>query len=152
MKTIDYCIVTCVCLVSVFLFVGAWHVRIFFSTSHMSNMSPADLNNMYFLWFLTINKKKLWQGKWEFVAEHPFDSTIKRMSTVYRNKETSKNFLFLKGAPERVLNLCTKIIREDGNVDDLDNKKMQNIRYHLASFFFFRCWHDVFTIREQKKY
>ena len=46
---------------------------------------------------------------WEEVAEYPFDSSIKRMSVVYRMEGQDTAYVFTKGAVERVVDLCTSI-------------------------------------------
>jgi potassium/sodium efflux P-type ATPase len=54
--------------------------------------------------------KKSWERKgWKQVGEFPFDSSIKRMSVVYTAPEHNHNFIFTKGAVERILDLCTAI-------------------------------------------
>lgn len=55
--------------------------------------------------------KKHWVGNgWKQVGEFPFDSTIKRMSVVYRlPNQDNENLVYTKGAVERVLDLCTTI-------------------------------------------
>lgn len=42
----------------------------------------------------------------EHIAEYPFDSSIKRMSAIYRNKETGHCQVYTKGAFERLLAIC----------------------------------------------
>ncbi|OWP04144.1 P-type ATPase [Marssonina coronariae] len=44
-----------------------------------------------------------------FIAEFPFDSSIKRMSVVYKNPGSRKSMVYTKGAVERVLDLCSSI-------------------------------------------
>ena len=44
---------------------------------------------------------------WKQLAEHPFDSTIKRMSVVHEEPITRQNIILAKGAVERILELCT---------------------------------------------
>jgi len=53
----------------------------------------------------------LGSGKWELLAEHPFDSTVKRMSVVYRNPSTRKISVFTKGAGDVIV--PTLNIRDD---------------------------------------
>ncbi|KAI6714197.1 hypothetical protein JHW43_003318 [Diplocarpon mali] len=43
------------------------------------------------------------------IAEFPFDSSIKRMSVVYKNPGSRKSMVYTKGAVERVLDLCSSI-------------------------------------------
>lgn len=48
------------------------------------------------------------QKRYHFKVEYPFDSTVKRMSTVYVDRQHPDTHLaLLKGAVERVLNCCT---------------------------------------------
>lgn len=70
------------------------------------------------------NKSALVQGseaKWSQIAEFPFDSDIKRMSVIYEINETSERTLFVKGAVERVLELCTSF-----DTPESDNEVAKN--------------------------
>lgn len=42
-------------------------------------------------------------GNWEQLAEHPFDSTVKRMSVIYKNSCSNTVEAFMKGAGEVVI-------------------------------------------------
>jgi potassium/sodium efflux P-type ATPase len=46
---------------------------------------------------------------WELIEEYQFDSTIKRMSTVWYNRPLDHTCIFTKGAAERVLPLCVNL-------------------------------------------
>lgn len=46
---------------------------------------------------------------WRQVMEFPFDSSIKRMSVVYKRPSLEKYVVFTKGAVERVLDLCSTV-------------------------------------------
>lgn len=46
---------------------------------------------------------------WQQTMEFPFDSSIKRMSVVYRKPGETKSIIFTKGAVERIIDLCTKV-------------------------------------------
>ena len=47
---------------------------------------------------------------WTQTMEFPFDSSIKRMSVVYKNEDSnSPSIIFTKGAVERILDLCTSV-------------------------------------------
>ncbi|KAI5922979.1 hypothetical protein F4810DRAFT_720625 [Camillea tinctor] len=48
------------------------------------------------------------QAQWSQVAELPFDSDVKRMSVIFSNNETAENFVFTKGAVERIIGVCTR--------------------------------------------
>ena len=46
---------------------------------------------------------------WNELAEYPFDSSIKRMSVIYKTAVSEYAYIFTKGAVERVLELCTTV-------------------------------------------
>lgn len=46
---------------------------------------------------------------WKQMMEYPFDSSIKRMSVVYKSPNSTKNIIFTKGAVERIIDLCTSV-------------------------------------------
>ncbi|KAJ1918952.1 hypothetical protein H4219_002308 [Mycoemilia scoparia] len=52
-------------------------------------------------------------GSWTLVSEFPFDSAIKRMSVIARHGELGE-FVFTKGATERIVQRCTAILQSDG--------------------------------------
>ncbi len=67
-------------------------------------------------------------GEFRFVAEYPFDPVRKRMSSVYaRHEEDASDvadeqlYTFVKGAPDLILPLCTRVFRNH-RVQDLDEK------------------------------
>ena len=53
---------------------------------------------------------------WGQIAEFPFDSTVKKMSMLCKNKDTEVLHIFTKGAVERVLDVCTDLPSGDGLV------------------------------------
>ncbi|EEP75745.1 potassium/sodium efflux P-type ATPase [Uncinocarpus reesii 1704] len=53
----------------------------------------------------TLEKEKGWKQ----LAEYPFDSSVKRMSVIYRCGEGPGTLIFTKGAVERILDLCTSV-------------------------------------------
>ncbi len=57
--------------------------------------------------------------------EYPFSSGRKSMSVVYRNGE--KLFLFVKGAPEQLLEKCSSIYGEGGKSKPLDSRRRREI-------------------------
>ena len=67
------------------------------------------------------------EEEYERLAELPFDSERKRMTTIhnYKNYETDYT-AFIKGAPDIILNLSTKIL-EDGEIKPLTEEKKQEI-------------------------
>lgn len=76
------------------------------------------------------------------VAEVPFSSTTKRMSTLHRN-EVGEHVLFVKGAVERVLPACDRVAGHDGPVP---HDQIQDTTSDLAGegqrvlAFARRCW------------
>ncbi len=67
------------------------------------------------------------EGHFELVIEHPFDSTIKRMSTAWKagnaDGPSDECFVFLKGAIERVLDRCSYVSMADEQVALTDELK-----------------------------
>ncbi|PYH82221.1 sodium P-type ATPase [Aspergillus uvarum CBS 121591] len=65
---------------------------------------------------------------WTQKAEYPFDSTVKKMSVIFENTETSAQMVFTKGAVERVLEACTQAVWTAGaDAIPLDEEKRQEI-------------------------
>ncbi|GAT29612.1 sodium P-type ATPase [Aspergillus luchuensis] len=68
---------------------------------------------------------------WTQQAEYPFDSTIKKMSVIFRRDDT--DVIFTKGAVERVLEACTSIVWTTDTsepvplTDDIRNTILQNM-------------------------
>mmetsp|Transcript_7165 Transcript_7165/g.9070 ORF Transcript_7165/g.9070 Transcript_7165/m.9070 type:complete len:1074 (-) Transcript_7165:48-3269(-) len=58
------------------------------------------------------------QDKYEHLSEFPFDSTIKRMSAVYKSKSNGETRIYTKGAVERVLSICTHWLGHSDNYDE----------------------------------
>lgn len=48
------------------------------------------------------------------IAEHPFDSDRKRMTTVGETPEGKRRVVSMKGAPEVVIERCTKVLSKEG--------------------------------------
>ena len=49
------------------------------------------------------------QHGWKQTMEYPFDSSIKRMSVVYKLPNEANSLIFTKGAVERIIDLCTTV-------------------------------------------
>jgi len=67
------------------------------------------------------------------IQELPFDSERKLMSTIYENYNNDKTESYIKGAPDFVLNLCTKIL-VNGKVRALTKKDRDEILKHNNMF------------------
>ncbi|KAK6358721.1 Na+ ATPase [Orbilia blumenaviensis] len=58
------------------------------------------------------NRLKLTTGDtplWKQLAEFPFDSDVKKMSVIFHNTHSGKNYVFTKGAVERIIDSCSTI-------------------------------------------
>ncbi|KAH2265337.1 hypothetical protein KXW26_004658 [Aspergillus fumigatus] len=53
----------------------------------------------------TKGEKPVWRQK----AEYPFDSTVKKMSVIFKNTNDDREMIFTKGAVERVIEACTTV-------------------------------------------
>jgi potassium/sodium efflux P-type ATPase len=51
---------------------------------------------------------------WDQLAEFPFDSDVKRMSVLFKHKPSNKEWVFTKGAVERIIDACTSVHLEVG--------------------------------------
>lgn len=75
-----------------------------------ANGDPTEIAIQVFVTRFGWERPKWTEGpdaKFSHLAEYPFDSSIKRMTAVYRDTETEAVHLFTKGAVERVLGCCT---------------------------------------------
>jgi len=67
------------------------------------------------------------EREYKFVAELPFDSTRKRMTTIHAQVKDGKQTAFVKGALISVLPLCNRVYR-GGKIIDLDDATREQIR------------------------
>ncbi len=72
--------------------------------------------------------------KYDKVYEHSFDSKRKRMSVIYKDKESGDQTLFMKGAPDSVLEICTHIMvnGREMNLDDDTKEKILKQNEQMA--------------------
>ena len=71
---------------------------------------PTEIALQVFAWRFNYGKRVLEAEKgWKQLAEYPFDSSVKRMSVIYKNSASSGTIVFTKGAVERILDLCTRV-------------------------------------------
>lgn len=73
--------------------------------------------------FLIDRKEDYEKSKEEPVRQLPFSSEYKFMSTIIKLKDSDKYRLFIKGAPERVLEYACKIRLENGKEEDIESYK-----------------------------
>jgi P-type Na+/K+ transporter len=67
---------------------------------------------------------------WKEIAEYPFDSAIKRMSVIY-SKGSDEPVIFVKGAVERIIDLCTSVGIENHQekiTSDMKNEILQHMK------------------------
>lgn len=63
------------------------------------------------------------------IHEFPFDSVRKRMSVIAQGPGIKEKAVYVKGAPDALLNLCTHLLQE-GKIIPLDEKEKQYILSH----------------------
>ena len=66
----------------------------------------------------TALQTKTQNGFFEFLI--PFSSSRKRATSAVRNSHSKKVSVFVKGAPEIVIDLCDRYLAENGVEEDLD--------------------------------
>ncbi|PMD30201.1 potassium/sodium eff [Hyaloscypha variabilis F] len=87
---------------------------------------PTEIALQVFARRFDYGKRRLETDGWKQVAEFPFDSSIKRMSVVYRDPETQKSMIYTKGAVERILDLCFSI-RTGSNDEAMTDELKENV-------------------------
>ena len=67
--------------------------------------------------------------------EIPFSSKAKYMATLNRSAETGVVTLFVKGAPEHILDFCTHMLKGDREVPlaDEDKERIREMNHHFAA-------------------
>ncbi|KAG5492077.1 hypothetical protein GH5_00981 [Leishmania sp. Ghana 2012 LV757] len=95
------------------------------------NGNPTEIAIQVMTWKAGLNRDKLEEEGWECITEYAFDSKIKRMSTAWENKEKGELYLCTKGAPERVIELCTYKISEDGKLASLTQEDREKVDQHI---------------------
>ncbi len=68
-----------------------------------------------------------------FIEELPFDSDRKRMSVIFKNNINKKTEAYVKGAPDLLLNVCSRIL-ENGKIRKLTTKDKKKILSTNDSF------------------
>ena len=78
---------------------GEWHAR----------GDPTEIAMQVFASRFDWNRMRLSGGenpRWHEVAEFPFDSDVKKMSVIFNDSQNNKQWVFTKGAVERVIDSC----------------------------------------------
>jgi Na+-exporting ATPase len=94
---------------------------------------PTEIAIQVFAARFGMNRTDLVKGEsaqWADLVELPFDSDVKRMSVIM--KHSSGNFVFTKGAVERVIQNCTTYLTDDKDevhevTEDFRNEILQNM-------------------------
>ncbi|KAG0199940.1 Na+ ATPase [Mortierella sp. NVP41] len=76
-------------------------------------------------------KPELVENGFQLIAEFPFDSSIKRMSVLYKT-DAGEHLIFTKGATERILGCCSHYREGDAEIP-LKNEKDDSIQVDYAS-------------------
>ncbi|KAA8906845.1 hypothetical protein TRICI_005084 [Trichomonascus ciferrii] len=82
-----------------------------------ANGDPTEIAVQVFVSRLNWQRERWLEGaeqKFSSIVEYPFDSSVKRMTTVYKNLETGKVECFAKGAVERLVGTCDYWHNESG--------------------------------------
>lgn len=95
--------------------------------------NPTEVAIQVMTWKADAPRNKLENQGWECIAEYPFDSKIKRMSTAWYNSETKSLYLCTKGAPERVIDLCTTKMLESGKLAPITDDDRQELTKKITS-------------------
>jgi len=86
--------------------------------SWVSSGVPTEVALQVFAHKFDMGNPKLLQNGWKLLYEYQFDSTIKRMSTLYEDINSKCHVLYTKGAAERIVTLCN--MEEDMKTQVLD--------------------------------
>ncbi|KAJ3210811.1 Na+ ATPase [Dinochytrium kinnereticum] len=76
---------------------------------------PTEVALQVFAAKLGYDKKSMAARGYNFVAEFPFDSNVKRMTVVYEQSDKNLRY-FAKGAVERLMERCVSFANENGEV------------------------------------
>jgi potassium/sodium efflux P-type ATPase len=68
--------------------------------------------------------------QWKQIAEFPFDSDVKKMSVIFEDQQANKQWVFTKGAVERVLTSCPRYAAGEETLEltnDIKEEILQNM-------------------------
>ncbi|EQL34682.1 Na+-exporting ATPase, variant [Blastomyces dermatitidis ATCC 26199] len=76
-------------------------------------------------------------AQWHQKAEFPFDSSIKKMSVIFENRNEGRQMVYTKGAVERVLEACTTVVWNQGEgpiplTEEHSNEILENMEVIAA--------------------
>ncbi|KAK4999984.1 P-type ATPase [Elasticomyces elasticus] len=100
---------------------GVWNVR----------GDPTEIAIQVFASRFDWNRNKLTKGEnpiWCQVAEFPFDSDVKKMSTVFETRDSKQQNVFTKGAVERIVGSCSLVHWETGSeITEMTEERRERI-------------------------
>ncbi|KAJ5108365.1 hypothetical protein N7456_005040 [Penicillium angulare] len=80
-------------------------------------------------------KALIYSGQLELRTEYPFDSSIKKMTTVYSNANKNVNHVYTKGAPEAILPLISMSVTEKQRIlERADRMASEGLRVLCIAF------------------
>lgn len=85
---------------------------------------PTECALVNYAYKLGLDKNKI-EGVTPRVAEVPFDSSRKMMTTIHEKKENGEFIQYTKGAPDEVLKKCSKILRNGQMVEITESDKQE---------------------------
>ncbi|KAF3912596.1 hypothetical protein AA313_de0200491 [Arthrobotrys entomopaga] len=97
---------------------------------------PTEIAIQVFASRFGMNRATLTHGDnaaWKQIAEFPFDSDVKKMSVIFHDETTDKNWVFSKGAVERVIYSCTSLVREADEVSEMTDEFRSEILEQMES-------------------
>jgi Na+-exporting ATPase len=105
---------------------GSWHAR----------GDPTEIAIQVFASRFDWNRLGLSQGKdaqWHEMAEFPFDSDVKKMSVIMNHPESNKQWLFTKGAVERVLTSCPRYDAGDDGIKEFPESMKEDVLRNMEA-------------------
>ena len=71
---------------------------------------------------------------WKLVTEYPFSSDVKKMSVIFEDTQSKKQFGLTKGAVERVLDSCIHVdLNGDGELTDLTSDYKEKVLANMEA-------------------
>ena len=71
-------------------------------------------------------------AQWKQVAEFPFDSDVKKMSVIFEDTHANKQWVFTKGAVERIIGSCPRYACGDDIIDFPDSVRDEVLQNMVA--------------------
>lgn len=92
---------------------------------------PTEISIQVFVHRLGFSRPLLTESKHEAIVEFPFDSTIKRMTAIYKDTELNQQTIYTKGAVERILGLCKTILSSNGETIPMNETEISKIESQM---------------------